>query len=113
MLGRAELMRAIDVATQRLLRTVEWFSDHDVERPSSLPGWSRGHVLTHVAHKCGCDAKPVGVGGYERACPSRCAALSTGICAPTEAPKEYANVHKRETTRSLASAKDAQRRELT
>ncbi len=42
-------MQAIDVATQRLLRTVNGFSDQDIERPSSLPGWTRGHVLAHVA----------------------------------------------------------------
>ena len=47
--SRAEALQMIDRATQRLLRTVERFSDQDIGRPSSLPGWSRGHVLTHVA----------------------------------------------------------------
>ncbi len=44
-----EALRAIDAATQRLLQTVEQFSQRDVERASLLPGWTRGHVLTHVA----------------------------------------------------------------
>jgi maleylpyruvate isomerase len=48
-LNCAELVQAIDVATQRLLHTVEGFTDDDISRPSSLPGWSRGHLLTHVA----------------------------------------------------------------
>ncbi|MFI7596747.1 maleylpyruvate isomerase family mycothiol-dependent enzyme [Actinoplanes sp. NPDC049681] len=36
-------------ATERLLATAEAFDDADVRRPSLLPGWSRGHVLTHIA----------------------------------------------------------------
>ncbi len=48
-LTRADAVQAIDVATERLLRTVDRFSDHDIERPSALPGWTRGHVLAHVA----------------------------------------------------------------
>ncbi len=42
-------MQAIDLVTERLLRTVNRFRDQDIERPSSLPGWTRGHVLVHVA----------------------------------------------------------------
>jgi len=48
-LNRADAVEAIEVATQRLLRTVDRFSDQDIERPSLLPGWTRGHVLAHVA----------------------------------------------------------------
>jgi len=47
--SRAEALQTIDGATQRLLRTVERFNDQDIEQPSLLPGWRRGHVLTHVA----------------------------------------------------------------
>lgn len=36
-------------ATDRLLATVDAFSDADVRVPSGLPGWTRAHVLTHVA----------------------------------------------------------------
>ena len=36
-------------ATDRLLATVDGFSDADVRAPSGLPGWTRAHVLTHVA----------------------------------------------------------------
>jgi maleylpyruvate isomerase len=35
--------------TDRLLATVDTFSDDDVRAPSGLPGWTRAHVLTHVA----------------------------------------------------------------
>jgi maleylpyruvate isomerase len=39
----------IEAATSRLLATAKTLSDADVLAPSGLPGWSRGHVLTHIA----------------------------------------------------------------
>ena len=39
----------IEAATSRLLETARTLSDADVLAPSALPGWSRGHVLTHIA----------------------------------------------------------------
>lgn len=36
-------------ATERLLATCARFDDADVREPSLLPGWTRGHVLTHLA----------------------------------------------------------------
>jgi maleylpyruvate isomerase len=36
-------------ANDRLLATAACLSDDDVLAPSGLPGWSRGHVLVHVA----------------------------------------------------------------
>jgi maleylpyruvate isomerase len=35
--------------TDRLLATVDTFSDEDVRAPAGLPGWTRAHVMTHVA----------------------------------------------------------------
>lgn len=40
---------AVDEATDRLLACVDKLSDGDVHEPSLLPGWTRGHVLAHVA----------------------------------------------------------------
>ena len=40
---------AIDEATDLLLATARSMSDADVPAPSLLPGWSRGHVLAHLA----------------------------------------------------------------
>lgn len=37
------------VATTRYLAALSDLGDDDVRAPSLLPGWSRGHVLTHVA----------------------------------------------------------------
>src|SRR5947209_20220908 len=39
----------ITVATEQLLGTAMAFDDPDVREPSLLPGWTRGHVLTHLA----------------------------------------------------------------
>jgi maleylpyruvate isomerase len=39
----------IAVATGRLLATAATLSDAQAREPSLLPGWTRGHVLTHVA----------------------------------------------------------------
>ena len=41
-------MGEVEAATGRLLATAETL-DGDPTAPSLLPGWSRGHVLTHVA----------------------------------------------------------------
>jgi maleylpyruvate isomerase len=42
-------MTDVDQATERLIRTAEALDDDAVRAPSALPGWTVGHVLTHVA----------------------------------------------------------------
>ncbi|MFI0406100.1 maleylpyruvate isomerase family mycothiol-dependent enzyme [Actinomadura sp. 3N508] len=42
-------LATIDAATRSLLATAEGFDDGDVRAASLLPGWTRGHVLTHIA----------------------------------------------------------------
>ena len=49
-----QLHGQIEDASALLLRTVAGFDDEDVREPSLLPGWTRGHVLTHLAR--GADA---------------------------------------------------------
>jgi maleylpyruvate isomerase len=44
-----ELSDQIDQATQRMLGTARIITDPDLRVPSMLPGWTRGHVLAHVA----------------------------------------------------------------
>ena len=38
----------LNAATQRLIDDVESLSDEDWAAPSTLPGWSRGHVIAHL-----------------------------------------------------------------
>jgi len=49
-----QLHDQIEDATALLLRTAGGFDDEDVREPSLLPGWTRAHVLTHLAR--GADA---------------------------------------------------------
>ncbi|WP_020384854.1 maleylpyruvate isomerase family mycothiol-dependent enzyme [Kribbella catacumbae] len=45
----SRLIAKLPSANRRLLATVTQLSDEVVLRPSLLPGWSVGHVLSHVA----------------------------------------------------------------
>jgi maleylpyruvate isomerase len=40
---------AVVASTDTLMRTVTGLTDGQAREPSLLPGWSRGHVLTHLA----------------------------------------------------------------
>ena len=42
-------MARIGEATDRLLASAAALTDASAGEPSLLPGWTRGHVLTHVA----------------------------------------------------------------
>ena len=44
-----ELSDQVDGATQRLLDDARTLSEADLRAPSLLPGWTRAHVLAHVA----------------------------------------------------------------
>ncbi|MHA6763893.1 maleylpyruvate isomerase family mycothiol-dependent enzyme [Streptacidiphilus sp. PAMC 29251] len=43
------MLEQIEAATAQVLRTAARLTDAEVREPSLLPGWSRGHVLTHLA----------------------------------------------------------------
>jgi maleylpyruvate isomerase len=45
----AELLQRVRVATASVLATTAVLTDPRAREPSLLPGWSRGHVLTHIA----------------------------------------------------------------
>jgi maleylpyruvate isomerase len=44
-----DLLTELRSATERLVATVERLQDYQVVGPSLLPGWSRAHLLTHIA----------------------------------------------------------------
>jgi len=52
--AQRELNDQIDQATQRLLDDARTLPEGDLRAPSLLPGWTRAHVLAHVAR--GADA---------------------------------------------------------
>ncbi|WP_207400977.1 maleylpyruvate isomerase family mycothiol-dependent enzyme [Actinomadura roseirufa] len=39
----------VDLGVERVVRTLTALTDRDVRAPSLMPGWSRGHVVTHIA----------------------------------------------------------------
>src|SRR5271170_8212974 len=52
--AQRELNDQIDLATQRLIDTARVITEPDLRAPSLLPGWTRAHVLAHLAR--GADA---------------------------------------------------------
>jgi maleylpyruvate isomerase len=52
--AQRQLSDRIDDATQRLLGTARVIAEADLRAPSLLPGWTRAHVLAHLAR--GADA---------------------------------------------------------
>lgn len=49
MLAIAELLTDLNDATAALVTSLDGLADAEAREPSLLPGWSRGHVLTHLA----------------------------------------------------------------
>ena len=47
--AQRQLCDQIDHATQRLLGTARVLAEPDLRQPSLLPGWTRAHVLAHLA----------------------------------------------------------------
>jgi maleylpyruvate isomerase len=47
--GQLQLSYEIDQATQRLLDAARVIAEPDLRSPSLLPGWSRAHVIAHLA----------------------------------------------------------------
>src|SRR5689334_6670350 len=49
MIDHAHDLESVREATDRLLSAVAALDNASVAQPSRLPGWSRGHVLAHLA----------------------------------------------------------------
>jgi maleylpyruvate isomerase len=45
----ASVLHLLESATRRLVRTVDALADFQFAEPSLLPGWTRGHVIAHLA----------------------------------------------------------------
>lgn len=81
-------MRELDAATGRLLLGLDGLSDAQVAGPSLLPGWTRGHVLTHLARNAEGGVRLLGwarsgVPSYEyESLAARAAAIEAGANRP-------------------------------
>ena len=47
--AQRQLSDQVDHATQRLIGTAREIADSELRQPSLLPGWTRAHVLAHLA----------------------------------------------------------------
>jgi maleylpyruvate isomerase len=81
-------LRQLRAATGRLLSTIEGLPDSVTRGPSILPGWTRGHVLTHLARNAEGGARLLGwartgVPSYEyESLDTRSAAIEEGAGHP-------------------------------
>ncbi len=81
---------AVRTATRSLMVTARSLSEADVRRPSLLPGWSRAHVLSHLAGNAEGGARLLegvasGVPGWEYVdLGSRAADIEEGALLPIE-----------------------------
>jgi maleylpyruvate isomerase len=84
-----EALRELAVATEQLLSDLDGLSDAEAAGPSLLPGWTRGHVLTHLARNAEGGTRLLGwartgVPSYEyESLEARAAAIEAGANRPT------------------------------
>jgi maleylpyruvate isomerase len=100
-------LAAVADATERLLATARALTDADVDAPSLLPGWTVGHVLTHVARNADGNrrmaegaARGVVLDQYEGGAEGRAADIAAGARRPTA--EQVADLE--ESARRLAGA---------
>ena len=81
----------LQTATADLISAIGGLSDEDVRAPSPLPGWTRGHLLTHLARNAEGGTRLLewartGVPGYEyESVAARAAAIRQGAGRPAAA----------------------------
>ncbi|MFE5139575.1 maleylpyruvate isomerase family mycothiol-dependent enzyme [Streptomyces fagopyri] len=71
MMDHVRDLASVRDATERLLRAATELDNASVSEPSRLPGWSRGHVLAHLARNADAlvnvlDGRPMYVSGDAR-----------------------------------------------
>ncbi|MDJ0317672.1 maleylpyruvate isomerase family mycothiol-dependent enzyme [Arthrobacter antibioticus] len=58
-ISNAQLMERLKAATENVSAKLGGLSDADVLAPTELEGWTRGHVLAHIAHVSNAVARQV------------------------------------------------------
>ncbi|GLW48002.1 maleylpyruvate isomerase [Streptomyces sp. NBRC 14336] len=71
MIDHAHDLASVQEATERLLTAAAKLDDNAVTEPSRLPGWTRGHVLAHLARNADAlvnvlEGRPMYVSGEAR-----------------------------------------------
>jgi maleylpyruvate isomerase len=88
--GPASTWRALQAATESLSQTTRLLTEVDVRQPSLLPGWSRAHVLSHLAGNAEGGTRLLegvisGIPGWEyRDLDSRALDIETGSHQPVD-----------------------------
>lgn len=100
------LMTDVDQATERLIRTAEALDDDAVRAPAALPGWTIGHVLTHLARNADAHTNLLTWArtGVETPAYASPAARADGIEAGAERPLAEQIADLRETHERFADA---------
>jgi maleylpyruvate isomerase len=104
--GVEEVLENLADATSGLIADASELTDADVRKPSLLPGWTRGHVLTHLARNAEGGARLLGwartgVPSYEYpSVADRAAAIEAGA----ERPAAVLAADVRATALALADA---------
>jgi maleylpyruvate isomerase len=85
-----EVLRDLRTATDHLLTDIDGLPDGAAREPSLLPGWTRGHVLTHIARNAEGGTRLLnwartGVPSYEyESLDARAAAIAAGAGRPAQ-----------------------------
>ncbi|GAB1516040.1 maleylpyruvate isomerase family mycothiol-dependent enzyme [Actinophytocola sp. KF-1] len=85
----SKVLDDLAVSHRRLAKLVDEFSEADVRAESALPGWTRAHVLTHLAELAAALTRQVTeamagrlVDVYDGGRPARAAAIEAGAGRP-------------------------------
>jgi len=87
-MSTAEVLDQLDLATAGLLVDIGRLTDGDARASTRLPGWTRGHVLTHLARNAEGGTRLLGwartgVPSYEyESAEARAAAIEAGAARP-------------------------------
>ncbi|ESP96309.1 mycothiol-dependent maleylpyruvate isomerase [Streptomyces sp. GBA 94-10 4N24] len=99
----------LDEATARLLTVAGTLDDAALAEPSRLPGWTRGHVLSHLARNADALLNVVAGRPMYASAEARDADIETGATLPAEALAEEVRLSAARLATALAEPGDWER----
>ncbi|WP_436736387.1 maleylpyruvate isomerase family mycothiol-dependent enzyme [Streptomyces sp. BBFR102] len=99
----------LDEATARLLTVAGTLDDAALAEPSRLPGWTRGHVLSHLARNADALLNVVGGRPMYASAGARDADIEAGATLPAETLAEEVRLSAARLAAALAGAGDWER----